>query len=93
MSAGASRGADQHGRSHWIPALTMERSRPMTINAAALPAAPRPSLRLVAGSSAASRSTPWWERRAMLRVIVGGCPDHWWNHTARRTAACTCDRF
>ena len=31
--------------------------------------------------------------RAMVRSIVGGCPDHWWKPTAPRTAACTCDRF
>jgi hypothetical protein len=48
-----------------------------------------PSLRLIHGGT--SRS--WWERRTMLRDIVGGCPDHWWKPTARRTAACTCDRF
>ena len=64
----------------------------MTINAAALPTTSRPSLRLISGG-AGGRSTPWWERRAQLRAIVGGCPDHWWNPTARRTAACTCDRF
>jgi hypothetical protein len=64
----------------------------MSVNATALPTTARPSLRLIAGG-AGSRSAPWWERRAQLRTLVGGCPDHWWNPTARRTAACTCDRF
>ena len=31
--------------------------------------------------------------RQAMRQLVGGCPDHWWSPTARRTAACTCDRF
>ena len=64
----------------------------MSINATALPTTAGPSLRLLAGGSG-SRSTPWWERRSQLRALVGGCSDHWWNPTARRTAACTCDRF
>ena len=64
----------------------------MTMNALAMPAtAPGPSLRLLTGGT--RREIPWWERRAYLRTIVGGCPDHWWSPTARRTAACTCDRF
>jgi hypothetical protein len=32
------------------------------------------------------------QRRARLRAIVGGCPDHWWKPTALRTPACMCDR-
>ena len=36
---------------------------------------------------------PWWERRTLMRTIVGGCPDHWWKPTARRTAACTCPAY
>jgi hypothetical protein len=64
----------------------------MTMNALAVPAtAHGPSLRLLTGS--APRETAWWERRSVMRTIVGGCPDHWWNPSARRTAACTCDRF
>lgn len=63
----------------------------MTMNALAMPATAGPNLRLLTGET--PRETSWWERRAHLRTIVGGCPDHWWNPTARRTAACTCDRF
>ena len=36
---------------------------------------------------------PWWEKRTLMRAIVGGCPDHWWKPTARRTAACTCPAY
>jgi hypothetical protein len=61
----------------------------MTLPEPAVPAA-TPTLRLIHGG--ASRA-PWWERRSMFRDIVGGCADHWWKPTARRTAACTCDRF
>ena len=43
----------------------------MSIHAAALPPASRPSLRLIGGGSV-GRSTPWWERRAQLRTLVGG---------------------
>jgi hypothetical protein len=50
-----------------------------------------PVLRVIEGGAA--RSTSWWEKRALTREIVGGCPDHWWKPTAPRTAACTCDRF
>lgn len=66
----------------------------MTITALAMPASLTeiPTLRLLAGG-AARRPMPWWERRAAMRAVVGGCPDHWWKPTARRTAACTCDRF
>jgi hypothetical protein len=64
----------------------------MTMNALAMPAPTTPSLQLLEGG-AARRPPTWYERRAMLRTIVGGCPDHWWTPTARRTAACTCDRF
>ena len=65
----------------------------MSINASTLSPAARPSLRLIDGGSKAGGSTPWWERRAQLRALVGGCPDHWWNPTARRTGSCTCDRY
>jgi hypothetical protein len=51
-----------------------------------------PQLRLIPGGASA-RPAPWWERRSLMRGLVGGCPDHWWKPTARRTAACTCDRF
>lgn len=51
-----------------------------------------PALRLIDGGGR-GRPPTWWERRTMLRGIVGGCPDHWWKPTAPRTAACTCDRF
>ena len=64
----------------------------MTMNARALPASEGPTLTLISGG-AARRPMPWWQRRSMQRSIVGGCPDHWWKPTARRTAACTCDRF
>jgi hypothetical protein len=63
----------------------------MTMNALAMPAT-APSLRVLDGG-APRRSPAWYERRSMLRAVVGGCPDHWWSPTARRTAACTCDRF
>ena len=63
----------------------------MTIHASTLPATSRPGLRLIAGR--AGGTSAWWEHRAQLRALVGGCPDHWWNPTARRTSACTCDRF
>lgn len=53
----------------------------------------RPTLRLVRGGASHAGRAPWWERRAFMRAIVGGCPDHWWRPTARPTAACTCDRF
>ena len=61
----------------------------MTMPALA-PVAAGPNLRLIRGG--APRSS-WWERRAAMRTVVGGCPDHWWKPTAPRTAACTCDRF
>ena len=64
----------------------------MTITALALPAPATPRLRLLDGG-AIRRPATWYERRSMLRKIVGGCPDHGWSPTARRTAACTCDRF
>jgi hypothetical protein len=51
----------------------------------------RPALRMIRGG--ANREPAWWERRSMQRTVVGGCPDHWWKPTARRTAACTCDRY
>ena len=62
----------------------------MTMQALAMPAT-TPNLRVLAGG--ARPRTAWWEQRAYLRSVVGGCPDHWWKPTARRTAACTCDRF
>jgi hypothetical protein len=53
-----------------------------------------PHLRVMDGGRASvSATSSWWERRARLREVVGGCPDHWWSPAARRTAACTCDRF
>ena len=52
----------------------------------------RPALRLIAGG-ASRPSMAWWEKRSVMRDIVGGCPEHWWKATAPRTAACTCDRF
>jgi hypothetical protein len=61
-------------------------------NALAMPAGGTPPLRLIDGGKA-TPPPAWWERRATMRQIVGGCPDHWWKPTARRTAACTCDRF
>ena len=64
----------------------------MTMNARVLPAAHAPTLTLLDGGLR-QRPLPWWEKRSMRRSIVGGCPDHWWKPTARRTAACTCDRF
>ena len=50
-------------------------------------------LRVIDGGASRHAGATWWERRATLRQLVGGCPDHWWTPTARRTAACTCDRF
>lgn len=67
----------------------------MTMNALALPAA-APGLRLLNGGDAHARASSrasWWERRSLMRSLVGGCPDHWWKPTAPRTAACTCDRY
>jgi len=64
----------------------------MSMNALALPALTTAGLRLLQGG-AEPRPATWYEKRSMMRQIVGGCPDHWWNPTARRTAACTCDRF
>ena len=64
----------------------------MTTSALALPASITPNLRVLTGG-VARRPISWWEKRAMMRSIVGGCPDHWWTPTARATAACTCDRF
>ncbi len=69
----------------------------MTIaNATMTPISALPALRVMCGgiSNPNPWSRPnWWERRADLRRIVGGCPDHWWSPVARRTARCTCDRF
>lgn len=66
----------------------------MTITALAMPASSTqtPTLRLIDGG-ASRPPMPWWARRSEMRGIVGGCPDHWWKPTAKRTAACTCDRF
>lgn len=64
----------------------------MSMNALALPASTTVTLRVIEGG-ATRRPQTWYERRSMMRAIVGGCPDHWWSPTARRTAACTCDRF
>lgn len=54
---------------------------------------PAPSLRLIAGGVTSRRPDRWWEHRARMRELVGGCPDHWWSTTAPRTGRCTCDRF
>lgn len=64
----------------------------MSMNAPALPATTTVTLRLIDGGAKA-RPTTWYEQRALLRGIVGGCPDHWWSPTARRSARCTCDRY
>ena len=64
----------------------------MTMNALAQPGLAIPRLRLLQGG-AKPRPATWYEKRSMLREIVGGCRDHWWSPTARRTDACTCDRF
>jgi hypothetical protein len=64
----------------------------MSMNALAMPALSTHGLTVLPGG-AERRSATWYEKRSMMRAIVGGCPDHWWNPTARRTAACTCDRF
>ena len=63
----------------------------MTMTATAAPAGM--TLRVLDGGKADRRPLTWWERRTATRSMVGGCPDHWWKPTARRTAACTCDRF
>ena len=63
----------------------------MTTNALAMPAMTTPTLRLVRDGTRTSAAT-WWEKRSFMRSVVGGCPDHWWSPTARRAAACTCDR-
>jgi hypothetical protein len=52
-----------------------------------------PTLRIIEGGASRRRPATWYERRSMMRGVVGGCPDHWWKPTAPRTAACTCDRF
>ena len=62
----------------------------MTIHAMAMPST-TPNLRVLNGGQ--RRGAGWWERRSFMRSVVGGCPDHWWKPTAKRTAACTCDRF
>lgn len=62
-------------------------------NALAMPTGRNTTLSLIDGGKADAEPLTWWERRASMRQIVGGCPDHWWKPTARRTAACTCDRF
>jgi hypothetical protein len=61
----------------------------MTMNAPALVADSTVILRVLDGGGLAARER---QQRAMQREVVGGCPDHWWKPTARRTAACTCDR-
>jgi hypothetical protein len=70
----------------------------MTMHALATPApTATPALRLLDArlpDGGTTQPAPtWWERRSMMRSVVGGCPDHWWKPTAPRTAACTCDRF
>jgi len=56
----------------------------MTMNAMAMPAT-TVILRLIDGGD---RN----QRRSVMRAMAGGCPDHWWKPTARRTSACTCER-
>jgi hypothetical protein len=63
------------------------------IDTASAPWSATPMLRVIEGGASRRQPTAWWELRATMRALVGGCPDHWWNPTARRTAACTCDRF
>ena len=58
-------------------------------NALALAAGSTVTLRVLDGGGRAAIER---QQRGMHREIVGGCPDHWWKPTARRTAACTCDR-
>ena len=64
----------------------------MNTNALPLRASTTVTLRVIDGGRKARPAT-WYEKRSMMRSIVGGCPDHWWSPTARRTAACTCDRY
>ena len=64
----------------------------MSITALPLPTSTTVTLRVIDGGRK-PRPAAWYEKRSMLRGIVGGCPDHWWSPTARRTAACTCDRY
>ena len=64
----------------------------MSIEALDLRPSTTVTLRVISGGRKARPAT-WYEKRSMLRSIVGGCPDHWWSQTARRTAACTCDRY
>lgn len=65
----------------------------MSMHAPALPPATTTVTLRVLPGGIAERAATWYEKRATMRRIVGGCPDHWWKPTARRTAACTCDRF
>jgi hypothetical protein len=60
----------------------------MTSNAFALQVPSTVTLRILDGGGRRAREL---QQRAMLRRIMGGCPDHWWKPTARRTSACTCD--
>ena len=60
----------------------------MSSNAAAITSFSTVTLRVLDGGARRAREQ---QHRAALREIVGGCPDHWWKPTARRTAACTCD--
>jgi hypothetical protein len=59
----------------------------MTGNAFALESPSTVTLRVLDGGRRAQEL----RQRAMLRDRVGGCPDHWWKPTARRTSSCTCD--
>jgi hypothetical protein len=61
----------------------------MTMNALALVAGSTVTLRVLDGGGRAAFEQ---QQRTIHREVVGGCPDHWWKPTARRTAACTCDR-
>ena len=60
----------------------------MRSNAVATTSFSTVTLRVLDGGARRAREQ---QHRAALREIVGGCPDHWWKPTARRTAACTCD--
>jgi hypothetical protein len=60
----------------------------MTMNALAIPNGSTVTLRVLDGGRRVHEA----QLRSTLREIVGGCPDHWWKPTARRTSACTCDR-
>jgi hypothetical protein len=49
----------------------------MSMNALALPPSSTVTLRVLDGGVRRNREPAWYEKRAMIREIVGGCPDHW----------------